>query len=78
MQEWQQKLHHFGERAKVKALKEGNAAENELNAAWTKTETEAHKLQTAGTEGWDDAKISYEHASHELANAWDRIRPEDK
>ncbi len=73
--EWQQKLHDFSEKAKAKGQQEGNAAENELKAAWTKVEAEQHKLQTASAEGWESAKISFEKASHDLKEAWDKIRP---
>lgn len=78
MQAWQQKLHDFGERAQAGGQQAGAAAKDELNAAWTATEVEAHRLQTAGTAGWDSAKISYENASHGLAATWDRLRPADK
>jgi hypothetical protein len=78
MQDWQQKLHNFGEKAKQKGQKEGSAGRRELNSAWTKTKTEAHRLETAGAGGWEKAKTSYENASHALADAWGRIRPEDK
>ena len=73
--EWQQKLHDFGEKAKAKGQEEGNAAENELKAAWTKADAEQHKLQSASAEGWESAKISFEKASHDLKEAWDKIRP---
>lgn len=73
--EWQQKLHDFSEKAKVKGQQEGNAAENALKAAWTKVEAEQHKLQSASAEGWESAKISFEKASHDLKQAWDKIRP---
>jgi hypothetical protein len=36
MHEWRQKLRDFSEKAEAKGQKEGNAAEKELNAAWTK------------------------------------------
>jgi len=78
MHEWQQKLHDFSEKAKAKGREEGKAAENELNAAWTKAEAEQHKLETASAEGWESAKISFEKASHHLKEVWDKIRPEDK
>ena len=78
MHEWQQKLHDFSEKAKAKGQEEGNAAENELKAAWTKAEAEQHKLQSASAEGWESAKISFEKASHDLKEAWDKIRPDDK
>ena len=78
MDEWQQKLHDFSEKAKAKGQEEGNAAENELKAAWTKAEAEQHKLETASAEGWESAKISFEKASHDLKEVWDKIRPDDK
>jgi hypothetical protein len=55
--------------------RKANAAENELKAAWTKVEAEQHKLQSASAEGWESAKISFEKASHDLKEAWDKIRP---
>jgi hypothetical protein len=78
MQAWQQKLHDFSENAKAQGQKAGDAAENGLNAAWTKTEEAAQRLQTASADGWERAKISFEQASRELADAWDRIRAPDK
>ncbi len=78
MHEWQQKLHDFSEKAKAKGQEEGNAAENELKAAWTKAEAEQRKLETASAEGWESAKISFEKASHDLKEVWDKIRPDDK
>jgi hypothetical protein len=73
MQEWQQKLHDFGQKAKAKGQEEANAAGNELNAAWTKADAEEHKLETASAEGWESAKISFEKASHDLKEVWDKI-----
>jgi hypothetical protein len=35
-------------------------------------------LQTAIAEGWPDAKESLYKPDRELADAWDRIRTEDK
>jgi hypothetical protein len=78
MHEWEQKLHDFSEKAKAKGQEEGKVAENELNAAWTKAEAEQHKLETASAEGWESAKTSFEKASHDLKEVWDKIRPDDK
>jgi hypothetical protein len=78
MQEWQQKLHDSGEKAETDAKTAGNAAENDLNKAWTKAEAASRKLQAVGAEGWDSAQASYEKASHELAATWHKIHPEDK
>ncbi len=78
MQDWQQKLRAFTATAKANGEKAGNAAEHELDTAWSKTKVQARKLQTAGAEGWESAKASYEKASHELAEAWDKNRPRTK
>lgn len=78
MQAWWQKLHDFSEKAKAQGQKAGDTAEHGLTAAWTKTEEAARRLQTASADGWERAKISFEQASRELADAWDRIRPPDK
>jgi hypothetical protein len=78
MQEWQRKLHDFGEKAAAKGKEAGNAAENDLNEAWTKAEAASRQLQTVGAEGWESARTSFEKASHELAEAWHKIHPEEK
>ena len=78
MEEWQRKLHSFNEKAEAKGERAGNAAEHDLNKAWTKAEAASRKLQAVGSEGWESAKTSFEKASHELAEAWHKIHPEDK
>lgn len=78
MQEWQRKLHDFSEIAAAKGKEAGNAAENDLNKTWAKADAASRKLQTVGAEGWESAKTSFEKASQELADAWHRIRPQDK
>ena len=78
MQEWQRKLHDFSKRAAAKGKEAGNAAENDLNKTWTKADAASRKLQTVGAEGWESARTSFEKASHELAEAWHKIHPEDK
>ena len=77
-QEWQKKLHDFGANTETKGQEAGNAAERDLNEAWARTEAASRQLQTAGDEGWESAKAAYEHASHDLAEAWHKVHPEDK
>jgi len=77
IQEWQRKLHDFSERAEAKGKEAANAAENDLNKAWTKAEAASRQLQTVGAEGSERAKTSFEKASRELAEAWHKIRPQD-
>jgi hypothetical protein len=63
MQEWQRKLHDFGTRTQAEGRK---------------AEATANKLQTAGEDGWENAKTSYEKASSDLANSWDKVRDQFK
>jgi hypothetical protein len=76
--DWQQKLHEFGEKAKIEGQKVSTAAENDLNKAWAKTKTEAGKLQSTSAEDWGSAKLSYEKALRELRDDWRKIDGEDK
>jgi hypothetical protein len=78
MQDWQRKLHDFGEKAAANGHAVADAAENDLNAAWIAADADARKLQIATAAGWEDAKISFEKASRDLADAWDKIRLQDK
>jgi hypothetical protein len=78
MQEWQRKLHEYGETAEAKGSEAGNAAENGLRTAWTKAEAASRQLQTARADGWESAKISYDRASRDLADAWHKVHPDDK
>jgi hypothetical protein len=78
MQQWRRKLHDFSEKAEVKGKAAGNAAQNDLSKAWTKAEAASSKLQSVGAESWVSAKTSFEEASRELADAWHKIRPQDK
>ena len=78
VQEWQRKVHDFGEQAKAKGQTTGNSAGDELNEAWNKTEAASHRLQTASADGWESAKISFEKASHNLADAWHKVHPEER
>jgi hypothetical protein len=77
MQEWQRKLHDFSEKVVAKGKEAGNATENDLHEAWTKAEAASRQLQTVGAEGWESARSSFEKASHELAETWHKIHPED-
>lgn len=78
LQEWQRKLHDFGEQAKTKGQTTSNSAGGELNEAWSKTEAASHRLQTASADGWESARISFENASQNLADAWHKVHPEEK
>ncbi|HXQ52184.1 MAG TPA: hypothetical protein VN802_13905 [Stellaceae bacterium] len=78
MQEWQRKLHDFSANVEAKGKEAGAATEADLNRAWTKAEAASRQLQTVGAEAWDNAKSSYEKATRELADAWNKARPQDK
>ena len=78
MHDWEQKLRDFSAKVDAKGQKVDNAADNDLNRAWTETQDASNRLQTASAQDWQSARISYEKATRDLANAWDKIRPEDK
>jgi len=78
IQEWRQKLHDVGERAKAEGKELGADAQKELNLAWSKAETASHRLETASAQDWDDAKASFERSSRKLSDAWHRNYPKDK
>jgi hypothetical protein len=73
MQQWRQKLHDFGEKAKESGQQGGAAAKDDLDHAWTKAKEAADRLRTVGADGWQGAKTSYESASHHLADTWNKI-----
>ena len=78
VEQWQRKLDDFSKRSADEGKEVGNAAERDLNAAWTEADTASRKLQTVGADGWASAQASYEKASHDLAATWHKINPEDK
>jgi hypothetical protein len=78
MQDWQQKLQDFGEKAKAKGQAAGDATADALNTAWSRTQVEGRRLKAASADGWENAKASYEQATHKLADTWNKIRPEDR
>ena len=78
MQEWQQKLHDFNAQTAAKGKEVGDSTSDGLNKAWAQTQAASQRLQTAGDDGWQDAKTSFEKASQALANAWHKVNPNDK
>jgi ribosomal protein L7/L12 len=78
LREWQHKLREFGDQAAASGKAAGNAANDDLNQARTKAEAASDRLQTVGAEGWESAKASFEKASHDLADTWHRVHPDDK
>jgi type IV secretory pathway VirB10-like protein len=76
MDQWQQKLHDFGEKAKATGQQGAAAAKENLDTAFTKAKVAAEGLKTAGANGWQNAKMSFEKAKHDLADTWDRIKPQ--
>jgi hypothetical protein len=73
----QRKLHNFSESAKAKGKEAGNAAENDLNEAWTKAEAASRQLQTIGAEGWERQNLFREGISR-TGGGLAQIHPEDR
>jgi hypothetical protein len=78
MTSWQQKVHDFNAQAAAKGKEVGDATDDGLNKAWAKTQAASARLQSAGDDGWQDAKSSFERASQSLADTWHKIHPDDK
>jgi hypothetical protein len=78
LHQWQQRVHDFDVRAEATGKADTIATEHALNAAWDRVQVEAGKLQTASKDEWETAKISYQNASRNLADAWDKTRAENK
>ena len=73
--DWQTKVDDFTTKAAAKGQQAATATEKGLQTAWTKTQAAGQKLQTVSAQGWDAAKSSFEKASRDLSDAWDKVRP---
>src|ERR1700691_6768334 len=52
MDQWQHKVHDFGEKAKATGQQGSTAAKDDLDKAWTKAKVAADGLETTGADGW--------------------------
>ena len=75
---WRKRLHGLGKKAEATGKEADNMAKDDLDKAWVRTEVASQKLQGAGAEDWESAKVSYERSSQDLAHAWDKLRRENK
>jgi hypothetical protein len=78
MREWQTKLADAGETVSTRGGEAGAAGMNGLRKAWARAEAESRKLELASADGWDRAMSSFEKASRNLKDAWQRIHPENE
>jgi hypothetical protein len=78
LDDWQARLLRFDAETKAGARKDGAASWADLMAALDGAEAGAYKLQTVTADGLDDAKASYEKAISELADTWEKARPDDR
>jgi hypothetical protein len=78
LHQWQQRVHDFDVSAEATGKADTIATEHALNAAWDRVQVEAGKLQTASRDEWESAKISYQKASHDLTDEWDRTQSQHK
>ena len=76
IQAWQSKLHEFRKEADAKGEEAGKATASELNLAWTKAAEASRRLQLMGADGWQNTKIRFEKAHHELTEAWRKAQSE--
>ena len=76
--EWRRKLNAAADDAGAHARATGNAADADLNAAWQKTQAAAKQLAAASASQWDKARSSFEKASQDLTDRWNRAHPDNK
>lgn len=72
MDGWRLKMSGMADQAEATGQETATAAKSDLRAAWSRTEEGARNLQTASAAGWNDAKSSFERASQDLQQAWDK------
>jgi hypothetical protein len=78
MADWKRKLDDAGDKVGAQARTSSDAAQRDLNTAWRKTQAAADRLQGASQDGWDRVKTSFEKASHDLKDTWNRVHPDAK
>jgi hypothetical protein len=76
VQEWQRTQHDF--REKTRTSEANITTRKHFNTAWTEVEDASRKLETAGAEDWESAKVSFHNASRKLAAVWEKIKSQDK
>jgi hypothetical protein len=75
MQEWQEKMKDFGQKADGKGQQAAATSKTALQQAWAKTEVESRKLEAAGADGWENAKNAFEKASQNFKDSWRKAHP---
>jgi hypothetical protein len=78
MRAWRRKLRDFGVTTKADGTEVRDATDKDLKVAWSKAKIASRNLQAASAEGWESAKVTYDQASRDLADAWHKVRPDDK
>ena len=73
VEQWRTKLQAFCEKVATAGNEVGKTAASDLERAWARTQTASRRLQTAGDEGWESAKASYDKASRDLASTWRKL-----
>ena len=69
---WQQKLADWSKKAESEGKPIAEAAKHDLDQALHDAEVASDKLEASGGDTWKDAKVAFEKASHDLADAWHR------
>jgi hypothetical protein len=72
MAEWRRKLDAMADKAGEHTAATGDSARQDLDRAWQRAKVEEGRLEVATREGWGKVKDSYEKASQNLKDSWDR------
>ncbi|HTZ76255.1 MAG TPA: hypothetical protein VMC10_00025 [Stellaceae bacterium] len=75
MDEWGHKMRDAAESAKANGRQLASDAQAEIDRAWADTKEQWAKLQHASADGWERARIAYEHASRKMQDEWNKFHP---
>ena len=72
LEEWRHKLDALGDKANAQATTTSEQARSDVNAAWRRAQIEEKRLEGASEDGWARVKSSFERASDDLKDTWNR------
>jgi hypothetical protein len=78
LDEWKHKLDEGADKAADQTRAATGTAQADLHTAWLKAQAEAQRLSASGADQWDRTKASFERASNDLKDSWNRAYPDRK
>jgi hypothetical protein len=72
MDEWRHKLDELSDKANTQAHTTTESARGDIDAAWRRAQAEEKHLEGASEDGWAHVRSSFEKASQDLKDTWNR------